>query len=165
MSECRVVPGLLKIIVTDYWCLLLALAPVISVALVGMLAYSGRMDLTEILARLSLSQAGSIGDDGILPGIAVLLVAFCPPLLLMRVRGIRRIFREGVETDGEVVFFRKFRDRGRIEFEFEHNDEIFRGANPVHLTRAVNAVCLGQHVTVVYLPNAPKSAVIKEIYQ
>jgi len=130
----------------------------------GGLVFTGRIDLAAVLSKLSVSQAGDLGGVGVFLGVGVLASVLCPPLLAVRVAKIRRVFRDGLETEAEVVFFREFRDRGRIEFEFEHNDEIIRAANPVHLTRAVRAIGVGQCVAVFYLPENPRSAFIREIF-
>jgi len=159
MTESRVVPSAMKILFADYWCMLLGLAPVICLLLGVAAVYSGRVDVAAAIA-----QFGSLGRDDVVLVIAVLFLPMCIPLLIRRMLRIRHIFREGMEADAEIVFFRRFRDRGRIEFEFEHADAIIRAGNAVHLTRAVQSLNIGQHVTVVYLPGNPKAAFIREIF-
>lgn len=163
-NQCYVPPA--KIIInTDYWCLLLFLGPIIFAVFAGGLVVTGNLDVMGAVSNILILPASDWGRESTFVLATLTIVVLGPPLLVIRIRKIRLAFREGVEAGGEVVLFRQFRDRGRIEFEFEHEGEIIRAANPVHLSRAVKDIYLGQAVTVVYLPQNPKSAYIKEIFQ
>jgi len=147
---------------THYWCLLLCIIPAITLLAAGWLIISGTVNLTELKEHFSIAD---LNRDAIALGIALLLAVISLPILTIRLAKIRRVFREGLETKGEVVLFRRFRDRGRIEFEFTHAGNVIRAANPVHLSRAVRGIVIGQPITVIYLPDNLKAAFIKEIYQ
>mgnify|MGYP000952661449 FL=1 len=110
-ERCR--PAWIKIIFTDYWCMLLFLIPTILVVILGWIALSGRLDSNATISLLLVHP----DRDAIFLAGSILLIIIAPLLLLLRVGKIQRIFREGIETEGMVVFFREFKDRGRIEFE------------------------------------------------
>jgi hypothetical protein len=165
MKEAKMLPTVARIVYTDYLALILCVIPAVALAGAGALVVTGRIDITAVISSLATDPIGGFGHDGMVLGAALLLTILCPLLLAIRLRKIRRIFREGREAAGRVVFFRQFRDRGRIEFEFEHEGGVVRAANPVHLSHAVRLINVGQNVTVVYLPHNPKTALIKEIFQ
>lgn len=164
ITETRIMPSFAKVTFTDYWCMLLALAPALLVALACGLVVTGHMDLSAAISRLSIANMADLGRDDVLIVISLLLIVVCPPLLMKRVSVIRRVFASGLQADGEIVSLREFRDRGRIEFEFEHEDEIIHAANAVHLTRAVRSMHVGRHVTVYYSPEKPRRAFVAEIF-
>lgn len=165
MEGQRRVPSLKTITFTDYWSMLLFLVPILFAVFAGGLVLTGKMDLAAVSSRLLAYPPSEWGREGIFLAITLLIIVLGPPLLALRIRKIRGVFKNGRETSGEVVFFRQFRDRGRLEFEFDHERETIRAANPVHLSRAVRAMHVGKTVTVVYLPETPKSAYIREIFQ
>jgi hypothetical protein len=165
VAERKFSPTLSKIVFTDYLCLLLIVTPIILVGLLGGLVYSGRFDVISAISRLSSFSEDALDMNNMFFLCGVLLVLIAPFFLMLRIGKIRRIFRDGVECEGVVVFIRQFRDRGRIEFEFLHEDSIIRAAHPVHLTKSVKERYEGEEVTVFYLPEKPKSACIMEIFK
>lgn len=149
MAEQRIIPSLKTITFTDYWCMLLFVAPLIFVLFTGVLIGSGDIEVTSVISRVLISSASDLEREDIFLVATVILVVVAPLLLGLRIRKIRRVFLNGMDTEGQVVFFRRFRDRGRIEFEFDHEGEIVHAANPVHLSRVVRSIYVGQTITVV----------------
>jgi len=164
MSDKRTRPSVVRIVWTDYLCLILSLTPVILLMITAGLAWKGEVDFRVLLSRMSSLQFDQVGHEGVFIAVVVLLVVACPPCLVLRIGGIRRLFVEGVEASAKVVNVFHFRDRGRIEVEFEHKGEMFRVGNAVHLSAPSRSIREGQTVTVLFREDNPKKALIKEIY-
>ena len=69
-----------------------------------------------------------------------------------------------METTGTVRSIRMRKGRGRIEFDFQHNDETVKTGNAVYQTKIVKAIQKDQSVNVVYRRDKPKKAFIRDIF-
>ena len=85
-------------------------------------------------------------------------------LLAWRVSVFRSLFANGHRVAGRVasVFF--FKDRGRIEYDYEYAGKALRSGNAVHKTKRTTSVEEGSVVTVLVDPNNPKRTILLDLY-
>lgn len=98
----------------------------------------------------------------ILPIVATVGLAI---LLLWRIRRISNLFAAGRTAVAQVLLLSISRDRGRVEFAFEHQGQLVRSWSPVHKCKPVLALKQGDVVEVLFDPARPTHAIIKHLYE
>ena len=98
----------------------------------------------------------------ILPIIATAGLAV---VLLWRVRRISNLFATGRTAAAKILRLSISRDRGRLEFEFEHQGQLVRSWSPVHKCKAVLALKQGDVVEALFDPARPTHAIIRHLYE
>ena len=86
-------------------------------------------------------------------------------LLTWRLRRVARLFAKGSAAPGRVTRIAIARDRGRLEFEFEHEGQLVNSWTPIHKSKAVLKLCPGETVDVLFDPDEPTTAIVKHLYQ
>jgi len=141
----RTRPSPADIIWTD-WPALFASLMVPGIGLIGLLVSAGRLDQVTLLTVT----------------LPVTIVSLA--LLFWRIRRVRNLFRYGTAVPGAVMEVRIVRDRGRLEFLYEWENQTHGGWMPVHKNRRVVALRPGQAVTVLVDPANPRKAVVEEAF-
>jgi hypothetical protein len=148
--ETRPSPSVLRIVQQDYASLLCVLGPVVFWGLfvaVDVLGLGRRPDAKPFFRYA-----------------APAVTAVALPLLVVRVRRFARLFRDGVEVSGRVTACAFERDRGRVEFTFEHDGKSYAGGAALHRTARTAALAPGQELVVLFDPAAPESALLRDLY-
>ncbi|HYV65380.1 MAG TPA: hypothetical protein VE964_04000 [Myxococcales bacterium] len=103
---------------------------------------------------------------GAQPRIAVAgaLTTICIAVVASRVLRIQRLFRLGTTTQGRITALRLAKDRGRIECAYEVEGRRFESWSPVHKTRAVLSLEVGEVVEILVDKERPLRAVVKRLY-
>lgn len=99
--------------------------------------------------------------------VATIVLPICvagPLLVAWRVWRINRLFTNGESVPGRIDAVHLFRDRGRIEFGFEHTGQTLKSWMPIHVTDAVLALQPGQEVELLVDPQRPRNAIIKRLF-
>ncbi|MGE0707942.1 MAG: DUF3592 domain-containing protein [Planctomycetota bacterium] len=151
-------PSVLRILQADYLSGLCVIAP-----LVGW----GLFVAVEVLGlspgRRGAASAGAPRGH-VLLYVALVATAVCVPLLLARLRSFFATFRAGVEVTGRVLSVSFYRDRGTIEFAFEHEGREHAVSRGVHKTARTAALEAGDEVAVLLDPRAPQAALIRDLF-
>jgi hypothetical protein len=148
-------PTAFGIIKTDYLALLAILFPGIAIALYvatgvfGLHLFRFGEDLTN--APLFLRMALGATAIGV-------------PLLLWRVASMQRFFARAVEVEGTIVSANFHRDRGRIEFSYFVAGKEYRGGAAVHKSLAVIRLLSRDNVIVVFDPQSPGKAFLRDLF-
>ncbi|MFZ4287219.1 hypothetical protein [Variovorax sp. HJSM1_2] len=85
-------------------------------------------------------------------------------LLLWRYRRIAWLFAHGQSAWGQVTGLRMVKDRGRLEFEFMHQDALVASWMPVHKTKDVLLLSRGDRVEVLFDLHMPTRAIVRRLY-
>ena len=86
------------------------------------------------------------------------------PVLLWRVRTLLNLFARGQEVAGRLISVGFFRDRGRIEYAYDYQGQLFQGGNVVMRTARTTALSVGEQVVLLVDPIHPHRAVIRDLY-
>ena len=105
----------------------------------------------------------SEGSPPIVLAVSTSLV--CAIVLIWRVQRVSQLFASGRSAPGRVTRVAISRDRGRLEFSFEHNGDLVHSWSPVHKTKAVLSLQPGDSVDVLFDPNRPATAIVRQLYQ
>lgn len=84
--------------------------------------------------------------------------------LVARVRGVRRLFREGLEVEGRITAVQFMKDRGRVDFVYVHAGQEHASWRALHRTERTEALRQGQAVVVLVDPARPTSALLRDLY-
>ena len=96
--------------------------------------------------------------------IAVSATLLCAAVLLWRFHRVSRLFKLGRTAPGTITRLSIARDRGRLEFAFEHGGEMIFSWTPVHKHKAILALQPGDSVEVLFDPEKPTTAIVKHLY-
>ncbi len=97
--------------------------------------------------------------------LPILISAALALVLAGRVRRVARLFSSGILTRAVVTDLRIERDRGRLEFAFEHGGRRISSWMPVHKTAAVMALIPGTAIEVLCDPEKPEKAIVKSLFE
>lgn len=89
----------------------------------------------------------------------------CAGVLAWRCQRILTLFRSGLVAPGRITRIQLAKDRGRISFLYEHQGVACHSWQPVHQTRQVLALEVGQDVQVLVHPHKAGVAVIKHLFE
>ena len=81
-----------------------------------------------------------------------------------RVIRIRRLFRLGEITKGRITALWFAKDRGRLEYAYEINGQRFNSWSPVHKTKSVLSLKVGEVVEILVDKKRPLRAIVKRLY-
>ena len=95
-------------------------------------------------------------------GISVCILAAVA--LVWRIVRVTRLFDSGEQTDGVVEAVRIVKDRGRLEYSYRVKEEIISGWNPVHKSKQVLSLRVGQTITVLFDRAQPKKSIVADIF-
>lgn len=115
-----------------------------------------------IYAGFPLLKRGIAPLPVILPGVASVALAL---VVGWRIRRVSRLFAHGERARGTIFDLHIAKDRGRLVFLFEVNGTRIRAWMPVHKTKDVLAMKPGRKVEVLYDAEAPKRAIVRELYE
>jgi hypothetical protein len=151
-------PSVLRVIWTDYVACLAMLALVIGWAIFIVLATFGI--LPDITGR---------GRDPITHAPADIYMAIgftvvATPVLLWRIRLIRHIFANGIEVPGVITGISFMGGRGWVKYAYTYRGLHFGGYNAISQTGPARALRPGDQVTIVFRPDSPEQAEIRELY-
>lgn len=104
-------------------------------------------------------------DQGQLMVLLLFAIIVAASVFVWRVVRIYRLFHVGKPAMAVIVLLQLSRKRGRVEFMYEWQGDIYRSWTPVHETSAVRALAIGQQVAVLILPTKPQVAIIAHLYQ
>lgn len=86
-------------------------------------------------------------------------------VLVWRIRRVSRLFARGARAGGVITRVLIAKDRGRLEFVFEHNGRRVYAWMPVHKTRVVLALTPGDPVDVLFDEAKPNRAIVRKLYE
>jgi hypothetical protein len=146
----RPTPSVLRIVQQDYVALLCVLVPVVAWGLyvgVDVLGYGRRPGAAPFFLYVA-PVATAVG-----------LLA-----LARRVRGFARLFREGVEVEGQVTKVWFIKDRGRVELRWSQGGVVRESWRAIHRTARTEALREGQTVVLLVDPARPDVALLRDLY-
>ena len=142
-------PSILSIINTDWPALFLAISLPMIIAITALHplffpSSGGRWDLLAYL------------------GLPVAAISF--GLMVWRVRRVINLFKNGIVYSGKVTRIQLTKGRGRIDFTYRTEQGELRTWQPVHQTKRVLAIRIGQEISVLAKPSMKQIAIIKELF-
>ncbi len=109
-----------------------------------------------------LRQGAQSSPSVILPVVATGGLA---AVVLWRIRRVSHLFAVGRVAAARIILLSISRDRGRLEFAFEHEGHLVRSWTPVHKCKAVLALQQGDIVEALFDPARPTHAIIRHLYE
>lgn len=150
-----------KIIKNDYLAFVLAIGGPIALGISGFAFGLGMVPAWR-------GRGGQTVDE---PFKAALCIAACVltgllfALLTRRIARIKRILRAGPRATAVIADVGFFKDRGRVEFEYEHAGRKHRSGTAIMKTRQTAAFAPGAKIEVAVDPRNPSKAFIVELYE
>ncbi len=89
----------------------------------------------------------------------------CAGVLAWRCQRIVALFRSGLTSPGHIIQIQISKDRGRIDFCYEWNGASQQSWQPVHRTKKVLALEIGQEVQLLVHPHRSGVAIIKHLFE
>ena len=149
-------PTLMTILWADFPAFMAAVFPMVVAILAIILAFAG--DIPDPRGGEDLSNE----DLPYLLGFGVILTLLCIPLLVFRVRRVRRLLRTGHETPGTITAARLSRNGSRLKYQFEYASK--KHDKSLLIPFWIENIEEGDEVTVVVDPARPRRAIIKDLY-
>ena len=146
-----------KIIKSDYSSLLSVIIPIVSWVIYLDVAHIG------VLHNL-FSRGRTVGDPYVFLLMAICSTLIFVPVLIARIVTIKNHFKNGVEVDGTITSIFFYRDRGRIEYEYELDNKPYNSGNAIHKSKFAKSLKEGQKVRLVVKKDKPNKALIREMY-
>jgi len=103
-------------------------------------------------------------SNGVSLWIPVSITSAAVLVLIWRLQRIRSLLTNGRSAPARITGLYISKDRGRLEFAFEHNGQLIQSRTFIHRTKAVLALQPGALVEVVFDPDRPKRAIVKHLY-
>lgn len=151
--------SIIKIIKSDFLAILSLIVPVVAIILFFDFKYFGI--LQQFFSRGRSMESGA---STIFLIMAIVAVCIFIPLLIFRINSIYNHFRDGIEVGGKIVYINLWKDRGRVEYEYQINEKKYRTGNAVHRSKFVDSLFEGQEVKIIVSKNNHKKGLIKEMY-
>jgi hypothetical protein len=151
--------SIIKIIKSDYLAMLSLIAPIVTIIIFIDSKYIGV--LHKFFSRGRLTEPG---DSSIFLIMALITIAVFVPLFAFRIKSIKNHFKDGIEVIGKIVHLSLWKDRGRVEYEYEIDGEKYRSGNAFHRNKFVDSLVEGQEISIIVSKNNPKKGLIKEMY-
>lgn len=90
--------------------------------------------------------------------IVVLVLGF------LRLNVLKSYFSKGIDTKGTIVDVWFMKDRGRVTYSYEIDDQKFTRANAIMKTKETKTLVKGETVDILVKHDAYKKAIIKHLY-
>jgi len=84
--------------------------------------------------------------------------------LVWRIARVHRFFATGSTVEGTVKELRIARDRGRLEYSYRVGGQHFSAWCPVHKSKQVTALHVGQKLTVLVAPEKPDRSIVADLF-
>jgi hypothetical protein len=97
-------------------------------------------------------------------GLAILATCVSLIILAVRIRLIRRIFRDGKQVHGKILKVEIRRDHGKVEYTYIYDHKEFFSKADVHRNAETKALKAGDLVMLVVDPIKPSRAFISSLY-
>lgn len=159
MERTNLRPSTIRIIQTDYLAMVATLAPIVFLIAYIAISYFGFLPGLRGHDPIRKEE----GAPFFLYGTIVTLLAGVP-VMLWRVQSVKKTFANGVEVPGQITGVRFYRDRGRVEFTYSYQGQIFSGGSAVMKTRRTEGLAPGIEAVLVVDKNNPKRALIRDLY-
>lgn len=158
MKKVSMQPSIFRIIQSDYTAGLAVMAPLVMWGMYIATEYFGFFP--GMGGRNPLT-----GEDAsffLILGIITTLIFI--PLLIWRVRSFQIIFSRGIEVSSHITNIRFNRDRGRVEYTYTYQGQIYQAGNSIHKTKRTKALQQGDEVALMVDPDNPKQSLIRDLY-
>lgn len=83
---------------------------------------------------------------------------------IARINWVTRILERGAPVRGVIREINAYKDRGRIEFDYEYAGHKLSAGMAVHLSKAVKELQPGDHVNVVVDREKPTRALLRDLF-
>ncbi len=164
MASARRLPPVARVIKTDFFALVGAIAPAIGLVLAIAAAAGVLPDKGRSLAEGEMRTI-PVQPVGIAALFAAGFLAVGAVLLVWRVGKIRSSFATGHRVEGTVTRLRPFKDRAYIHYAYRVNGILHEATHFVHQTAAYRTLTEGQSVSVAVDPLRPGSGFIAELFE
>lgn len=151
--------SVIKILKSDYIAVLSLIAPIVAVILYIDAQYFGL--LYQFFSRGRLTEPL---DPSFFLALALITLCICIPLFILRIKKIQKHFHDGLEVMGEIVYLKLWKDRGRVEYEYEIGGKKYRSGNGVHRNNFVNSLAEGQKLPIIVSKTNYNKGFIKDLY-
>lgn len=85
-------------------------------------------------------------------------------LVTRRIAYVRRIAESGLEVTGRIVSIAFFRDRGRVEYDFEFDGKTYHAGNAIWKNAETTRLKIGDELKLLVDPDRPSGVFISFLY-
>ncbi len=153
--------SIIKIIKSDYVSMIFLLIPIVMVVLYIDTEYFGV--LGKFLSRRRHG-SGSEGDSSLYIILTIISVVAFIPALIFRIKSFANHFINGFEVKGIITAINFRRDKGRVEYEYQVDGEVYNSSNSLMKNKFTKTLSEGQEINLVVARDNKKKAFIKEMY-
>ncbi len=96
--------------------------------------------------------------------VAVAVTILCGWLAVKRIGVIKQVIRNGPEVEGRIQSIGFFKDRGRVEFDYEYAGESYHAGNAIWKNRETTQLQDGDGIRLILDPDKPSRAFSASLY-
>lgn len=96
--------------------------------------------------------------------VGVIVSILAAVALAWRIRRVQQLFATGAHTDGVVEAVRILKDRGRLEYSYHVDGRSIGSWSPVHKSKQVLALRIGQKITVLFDRKHPEKSIVADLF-
>ena len=85
-------------------------------------------------------------------------------LAARRIQDIKRIINTGPEVQGRIQTIGFFKDRGRVEYTYEYDNQLHHAGNAIWKNRETMQLQAGDEVMLIVDPDKPSRAFVASLY-
>lgn len=152
-------PSFFRVIQSDYISLVGLLFPAVCLVMYICVAYFGYFP--GLRGRDPIQ--GTEGAPLFLYGFIITAVIGIP-LTTWRYRSIQKVFLNGEIVVGKIEGVYFHRDRGSVDYSYQHNGKFYLKATPIMKTARTRALARGMEVALVVNKDDPNQALIRDLY-
>lgn len=150
-------PSLQKILSGDYLAILSGLFPIV----MWLLFIDS---LTIAVIQKLLGKGINDNDPAIFMWIAICTTILFVPIFYYRIQSIYLHFRTAIEVEGIITRIVRYKDRGRIEFDYIYEDQAYHAGNAIHRNKFTRSLKERDAIILAVSPTNPQKALIKGLY-
>jgi hypothetical protein len=158
MKKVSMQPSIVRIIQSDYTAGLAVIAPLVTWGMYIATEYFG------FFPGLGGHNPLTGEDAPFFLILAIITTLIFIPILIWRVRSFQTLFSRGIEVPGHITNIRFNRDRGRVEYTYTYQGQIYQTGNGIYKTKRTKALQQGDEIVLMVDQDNPKRALIRDIY-
>jgi len=155
-------PSIVRIVTSDYLAYVGTLIPFITLIMhIGFtcLDYFGYSNVFRENEPIQSTEGAPIFLYFLIIGLAVGM-----PLAIWRIRYIQQMFSTGVEVVGQLTNISFDRDRGKFEYTYTYQGQLYSGNNLIMKTKKSQHLGPTSQVVLLIKPDEPKHSLIRDMY-
>jgi hypothetical protein len=155
-------PSIVRIVKSDYLAYIGTLIPLIS--LIMYIGFACADYFGYLIAFREHESIQSTEGVSIFFYIFIIGLVFGTPLAIWRIRYIQQMFSDSVEVVGQITNISIYKDRGRFEYTYTYQGQLYSGNNFIMKTKKSQHLRSNSQVVLLVNPDEPTQTLIRDVY-